>query len=114
MKKSIFRKSAADKDGYLLERRCAIVMTATADDFFLFMPAVATALRELANRIDAGAAGDEAYEKHRIQVDEFAGVEVEVVSLDGLQWRIGRPPKAPAELADALRVLTPKEIEAIG
>lgn len=91
----VFRPSAVDDEGYLLERRAAIVVTMPDDGLAsFFMPVLAKALRKFADAIDRGAAGNDSRERHDIEIDDGFGfsqgiVSVEIVSLDDVVFLDG-------------------------
>lgn len=111
-----FRQSSIDDEGFLLERRAAVVVTMDAKDSFCFSPILSQALRLLADQIDAEHAANEAAETHVLQIDNagFAfPVTVDVVSLDGLEWAEGDGPDVDVDPLEASRLLTPAELAAI-
>jgi hypothetical protein len=113
-----FAKSAIDEDGFQLERKVAIVITAKSDDALFFMPEVAKVLRRIADGIDADAIGNEAYETHQIATEDEYPVElvVEIASLDGNEWGLGGPDDdAPVDTIDPdiFKLLSPGEQAAL-
>ncbi len=116
-KKGIFRKSRLDADGYLAERRAAVVVTMPHDGAFFFTPVLARALRQFADMIDSEVAALDSMESHVLAVDGEIGcipVAVDVLSLDGVSWKSGPDHSSDAvDKEEATRVLTPSELEAI-
>lgn len=115
--KGIFRKSRLDADGYLAERRAAVVVTMPHDEAFFFTPVLARALRQFADMIDSEVAALDSMESHVLAVDGEIGcipVAVDVLSLDGVSWKPGPDPSSDAvDNEEAARVLTPSERAAI-
>lgn len=113
----VFRKSALDADGYLTERRAAVVVTMPRDASFLFTPVLAKALRQFADMVDAETAALDYLESHVLAVDGEMGailVSVDVLSLDGARWKPGPEPAMDGvDSEEAKRVLTPSEFAAI-
>lgn len=115
--KGIFRKSRLDADGYLAERRAAVVVTMPHDGAFFFTPVLARALRQFADMVDAETAALDSLESHVLAVEGEMGailVSVDVLSLDGASWKPGPEPAMDGvDSEEAKTVLTPSELAAI-
>jgi hypothetical protein len=113
----VFRKSRLDADGYLVERRAAVVVTMPRDAAFFFTPVLARALRQFADMIDSEVAALDSMESHVLAVDGEIGripVSVDVLSLDGVTWQVGPDPSSDTvDIEEARRVLTTSELSAI-